>query len=759
MRIKVCARNVIAAMLAVMLCFFGYAPAAFAADQTLQAAAVEGLTSTTASEGNPLAPVQLDANGAYVVPLQTGFSGSMKYLQLTGGIANVQDPIIADSSVVEYKGRDRILGMFKIMPKKVGVSNVTLSNGTDSFTFPLVVYPVGGMDILDVRKASYNTIRISWESVPGVSGYRIFCAPTTFSNPSADSFVKLGEVNGASTTTAILPTRYYGSYYYAVQPVIVYNGTAYCASVASSVGNSPWTIEAPRTSISMIKQKSGRYLQIGWTADAGAASFTVYRSTKANAGFKKIATTRTKSYIDRKVVKGKTYYYKVAANFPGYGQVTSRAFKRFVPGSLKVLRKKADFKYYMPETLGYLGYGNNVWASPDPIIYYSRGSKTYAVVYFEGKLKIHVYDKNMKRTSVKNIKLPKHDVWGGFYHGKDGNNYIALGWNNHKESKKKTVIQVIKYSAGWKKGKVAKIRGSASNVFPGVYEPFYAGGSAFEMRGSTLYLHTSRKMFKGSDGSFHQSNITFKINTKTMKASVMNAPYVSHSFNQKVRIADDVLYFLDQCDAYPARGLVMSMLNVNKPDAKVFSWSTFDFMGAFGENSTENSTGCTVGDMEIGSNNVLVCGTALPHGYTIKGVTGFRPFLVWKKNAFVMIVNPKTKESKVVWLTSISPKSKTQTVGEARMVKLADDRFAVMFSIRSEKTGASNLKYIVVDDNGKKVLAKTYKNIWLTGQSQPILKDGCISWLGKPPSKKSKDPYYSPYLDSTLTMYRIPALY
>ena len=50
-------------------------------------------------------------------------------------------------------------------------------------------------------------------------------------------------------------------------------------------------------------------------------------------------------------------------------------------------------------------------------------------------------------------KAYNSDLVAGFYHGPDGNNYVALGTYNTKESKTKVVIRVIKYSKAWKKGK------------------------------------------------------------------------------------------------------------------------------------------------------------------------------------------------------------------------------------------------------------------------------------------------------------------
>ncbi len=50
---------------------------------------------------------------------------------------------------------------------------------------------------------------------------------------------------------------------------------------------------------------------LSWKKADGAKKYEIYRSTKKNSGYKKIATTTKKKYEDKKVKKGKCYYYKV----------------------------------------------------------------------------------------------------------------------------------------------------------------------------------------------------------------------------------------------------------------------------------------------------------------------------------------------------------------------------------------------------------------------------------------------------------------
>lgn len=64
-----------------------------------------------------------------------------------------------------------------------------------------------------------------------------------------------------------------------------------------------------------IKTKvSGNDLKVSWDKISGAKNYTVYVSSKATSGYKKVATTSKKSYTISNVKSGKSYYLKVVAN-------------------------------------------------------------------------------------------------------------------------------------------------------------------------------------------------------------------------------------------------------------------------------------------------------------------------------------------------------------------------------------------------------------------------------------------------------------
>lgn len=253
---------------------------------------------------------------------------------------------------------------------------------------------------------------------------------------------------------------------------------------------------------------------------------------------------------------------------------------------------------------------------------------------------------------------------------------------------------------------------------------------------------TSRKMFATFlDGQRHQSNISFKINTKKMKAKDANESYASHSFNQFVKFKDGTLYLLDHGDAHP-RGLKLTTVsNYGSDKQKVRTLSMLKFKGEQGN----NFTGCTVGGMEIGGKNVLVCGTSQPHKHKLKKISGFG--YDFKYNAYLALADRKSKKVTYKWLTSYNPKTSSVTVGETRMVKLSDNRFAILYA--TTQKGKTTVNYEVYSDTGQKVYSKKYADMIFDGDSQPLLNNGNIVWISTTENNgKAKT-----------TLYAIPAIF
>ncbi len=113
-----------------------------------------------------------------------------------------------------------------------------------------------------------------------------------------------------------------------------------------------------------------------------------------------------------------------------------------------------------------------------------------------------------------------------------------------------------------------------------------------------------------------------------------------------------------------------------------------------------------------------------------------------KYNAFLALADRKSGMVTFKWLTTYNPKTTPVTVGETRMVKLSDNRFAILYT--TTQKGKMTLNYAVYSDTGKKIYSKKYSNMVFDGDSQPILSNGSIVWISSTEKNgKTKTKLYS----------------
>lgn len=633
--------------------------------------------------------------------------------------------IVSDNKITLEPGALRIFQKMEIIPVGVGYTDIIVSTGKTSYKMHCYVVPYG-FNISQLTQPDFRHIKLKWKKVPGCSGYYVQRSTTP------EGGYKTIKTLSADKSSLTLSAEWNVPYFYRIIGYVKDNARTvtsdndryhpYKKFIARKIAGS---------TITSVKKSGSNNLVIKWNAFKGATGYKLYRSTQENGSYKCIYTaksSKTTSY-KQKVSTGVPYYYKLITLDAKGKSGFSPSVSQIIPTNNKI--KSISCNKINQRTSNGFGQYSSHWSHPDTTYYYQSNGKFYAVcVQNNGNLNIYTLNSSYKVTKTKTVKL-KYDTWGGFYQGTDGNFYVAVGYQNPQESKTKTVIKVIQYNSKWKKLKTASINGGVKNSFEGIYSPFNAGNCRMDMKGSTLYLMTSRQMFMTSDGARHQSNISFKINTKKMEAVEANESYASHSFNQFAKFKDDALYLLDHGDAYPRSLKLTTVANYGADNQTVNSSSLFSFQGEIGS----NFTGCKVGGMEIGNSNVLVCGTSQPHNKKIKNISGSGNDL--KYNAFLVISNRKSGKVTLQWLTNYNPKTTSVIVGETRMVKLTDKRFVILYS--TTQKGKSTLNYAVYSDTGKKIYSKKYANMVFDGDSQPILNNGSIVWISTTESNGKKN--------------------
>ena len=74
-------------------------------------------------------------------------------------------------------------------------------------------------------------------------------------------------------------------------------------------------VKPSKAKVTDIRNNKGRAAKIRWNKASRASRYEVYRADSKNGTYKKIATLKrsARSYTNKKLAKGKRYYYKVRA--------------------------------------------------------------------------------------------------------------------------------------------------------------------------------------------------------------------------------------------------------------------------------------------------------------------------------------------------------------------------------------------------------------------------------------------------------------
>lgn len=152
---------------------------------------------------------------------------------------------------------------------------------------------------LKIANTEYNNIKIAWTKVNGATSYDIYR-----STKKSSGYKKIATSKTNSYTSKSLKTN--KTYYYKIKAKNSYITSSYSSVVKGKTGLSePENIKAVSTSYNSIK--------LTWSKVTGAQKYEIYRSTRKSSGYKKIKTTKSRSYTNKKLTSGTTYYYKIKA--------------------------------------------------------------------------------------------------------------------------------------------------------------------------------------------------------------------------------------------------------------------------------------------------------------------------------------------------------------------------------------------------------------------------------------------------------------
>ncbi len=329
----------------------------------------------------------------------------------------------------------------------------------------------------------------------------------------------------------------------------------------------------------------------------------------------------------------------------------------------------------------------------------------------DGKAYVEYYSPSYSPVGQKTIPagLP---LFGGFYSSGD-NYYILSGQQNDAEDNSVEVYRVTKYDTDWNE------LGHASLFGANTYIPFDAGSARFDMCGNYLLIRTCHEMYQSSDGYHHQANVTIEIDTESMTVSdsymqVMNSTYgyVSHSFNQFIKVEDSHIIAVDHGDAYP-RSVALIRYTTDcstgrfTPDYynRCGVYSMLDIYGSIGA----NYTGVQVGGFEISDTSYIVTGTTTEQAENASDTA----------NVFVSSMNKADNTVTFSYITDI--KEGSANPSNTRLTALGDNSFMLFWSI------GTTVYYCKLDSAGN-VCSEIYSMNGNLSDCDPIVADGKVIW-------------------------------
>lgn len=226
-----------------------------------------------------------------------------------GAIATNIKWSVSDTSIAEVDKNGTV------NPKKSGIVKVkaTLESGaSNSYTLYIIrddeeLYDINSIKLnktsISLKTGGYTQIKADFSPKPHFSGEMNWFTldPKII---SVDSYGIVKGLRPGKTTVVLLDTD---SKKYKTCKVTVTATTAYKIKVAKAK-----TVKGVKAAV--VKKGSARSVKVSWKKRSGVSGYYILRATKKNGKYKRVGAVKkagTKSWTDRKVTKGKKYFYKV----------------------------------------------------------------------------------------------------------------------------------------------------------------------------------------------------------------------------------------------------------------------------------------------------------------------------------------------------------------------------------------------------------------------------------------------------------------
>ncbi len=165
---------------------------------------------------------------------------------------------------------------------------------------------IGTPGSMKAASGGYDSVKLTWKAVGGPAEYEVYRATS-----KSGKYTRIGTLKATEyTSTGLVMGK---TYYFKVRAKYVAGKTTtyggYSAIIyAKPVISVPQSVKAARINSNSIK--------ITWGKVPGASGYEIYRTTSSPGSYRRIQIVTggsTTSYTNTKLIRGKTYYYRVRA--------------------------------------------------------------------------------------------------------------------------------------------------------------------------------------------------------------------------------------------------------------------------------------------------------------------------------------------------------------------------------------------------------------------------------------------------------------
>jgi hypothetical protein len=356
-------------------------------------------------------------------------------------------------------------------------------------------------------------------------------------------------------------------------------------------------------------------------------------------------------------------------------------------------------------------YGSVRWARAEDALLYRSASGGLAIATVDQSARtitVVTYDASTigQVGPPVTLSFDGWDQFGGLYATPNGDLYLLVGRANTAENDDADVIEVRHYGPTLQLLGAARLKGGVAQGVKGVYRPFDFSAADMLLVSDRLVVHMGRIIYGTPDGLHHQVNLTFEVDVNTMTATVFEQlggySYSSHSFRQMLASDGPNLLLADHGDGYP-RSIRVGVMADYPTQRAVTTYDLLQFNGGIGN----NFTGATLTGMSAGSAGTVVVGTSIQHPGAPGGPLGTASE---HPNVYVATLTTGTGAHNLQWLTTF-PATGGPSASEPRIIKIDDQRFAVLFTVVD---GTSyRTEYRLIDAAGSVIASETFPGMQL----------------------------------------------